>query len=462
MAAKKWSSCNVFQAADDRLQLWQFELKGRRLVPRGGQSLPSGSPVSARVTGQGWRGLVQPRLNIAWLPADCVFLRVVQLPQCPPEELRSMVELQLERLSPVPVHQTAWTVHSLGDAGNAMLSVLVVIARLEAVEMFLGRLEERALFIDRLDVPAVDQLLALQPGGDGAWVFPDLTGVPGKALVGWWFGGVLRHLGLVELPVQGNTGSAVRDQLLQMAWAGEIEGWLTQKPQWHLVAGEETRSVWLEAMSGGLEGEVECSEPPASADLALSCADRSVAGGGLLRGLLPPDRATRYRQQFNDRLWMRGLGAVLVLYVVGVLAYFAVLGVEDWRLGSVQKELKQLSPAYTNALELKATFDVLNDLQELKYAALDCWKLTAEVLPADVVLDGLNFSDGSRLTLNGTAPKEAVDDLIEFSAALRNAKVDGNAVFRADEGEQLSYKDNPRAGGVTWNFSLVLRRSEVR
>ncbi|MCU0788692.1 MAG: hypothetical protein MUC91_10965, partial [Verrucomicrobia bacterium] len=97
-----------------------------------------------------------------------------------------------------------------------------------------------------------------------------------------------------------------------------------------------------------------------------------------------------------------------------------------------------------------------------KYAALDCWKLTAELLPSEVVLDGMNFSDGSKLTLNGTVPETSVDALIDFSAALRNVKVDGKPLFDPGQGEQLSYKKSPRAAEMSWNFSLVLRRSEVR
>jgi hypothetical protein len=318
------------------------------------------------------------------------------------------------------------------------------------------------LFVDRLDVPSVDQLMALKPESDGAWIMPDLMGIPSKALVGWWFDGVLRSLGLIELPPEDSPRSGLRDQLMQMAWAGEIEGWLTRPPSWHLYAGSETRDAWLASLVSELGDEVEAVEPPAPAALALSCANRSAKAGSMLRGLLPAEYALRYRQQFTDRLWMRGLGAALVLYVAGVLVYFAVLGVEDWRLGSVDKEVRQLGPAYTNALDLKATFTVLNDLQELKFAALDCWKLTSELIPKGVVLDGLNFSEGSKVTLNGTAPEGSVVELIDFSAELRNAKVDGKPMFRPEAGEQLNYKKSPRAAEVSWNFSLVLKRSEVR
>lgn len=464
MAAKKWPTCNVFQTGTDQHQVWHFDLKSKRYVAKGSDFLSTNQPLPDGVVGKGWKSLVQPRLSVAWLPAESVFLRVVQLPQCTLDELTAMVDLQLERLSPLPVTQIVWSAYSLGEGDDAgMQTVLVVIAELEAAETFLGQLEESGLFVDRLDVSTVDQLMALKPEGDGAWIMPEMTGVPNKALVGWWFGGVLRSLGLIELPAEDSARASLRNQLMQMAWAGEIEGWLTQTPKWHLYAGPETRDAWLAALVSELGDEIESAEPPAPAELALSCANRAAQQPGpMLRGLLPGIFATRYRQQFTDRLWMRGLGAVMALYVAGVLIYFGVLSVQNWRLDSVEKQAKQLAPAYTNALDLKATFDVLNDLHELKYAALDCWKLTSELIPEGVVVDSLIFSEGSSLKLNGTAPENAVDDLIDFSADLRNVKVDGKPVFQPEQGQLLEYRKSPRADQVKWNFGLVLKRSEVR
>jgi len=55
-------------------------------------------------------------LNVAWLPSEEVFLRVIELPKSNFEETRSMVELQLEKLSPMPVAQIVWAIHILPSA----------------------------------------------------------------------------------------------------------------------------------------------------------------------------------------------------------------------------------------------------------------------------------------------------------------------------------------------------------
>ena len=76
---------------------------------------------------------------------------------------------------------------------------------------------------------------------------------------------------------------------------------------------------------------------------------------------------------------MRGLGAMGALYLVGVVIYFAALLVQFYRVNRVESEVKGLSPSYTNAIQLKASYQVLKERQELKFAALDCWKSVGRV-----------------------------------------------------------------------------------
>jgi len=71
--------------------------------------------------------------------------------------------------------------------------------------------------------------------------------------------------------------------------------------------------------------------------------------------------------------------------------------------------------------QLRERYQVLKTRQELKFAALDCWKATAELMPENVQLDGFSFSDGRKLALNGTAAADKVNDVLEFYGAMRKA-----------------------------------------
>ena len=97
------------------------------------------------------------------------------------------------------------------------------------------------------------------------------------------------------------------------------------------------------------------------------------------------------------------------------------MGVQEFRVGRVEARVAGLGTDYTNAIQLRERYEVLKTRQELKFAALDCWKATAELLPESTQLDGFSFSDGRRLALNGSAPADSVKDVIQFYGAMRKA-----------------------------------------
>jgi len=108
----------------------------------------------------------------------------------------------------------------------------------------------------------------------------------------------------------------------------------------------------------------------------------------------------------------------------------------------------------------------LKQRQELKYAALDCWKLVADQLPAGLSLQRFSFADGQRLTLSGTCKSDQValiSDQGGFYDAMRKARADGQPIFSQDpnSGNQLMYRNQGASGVATWNFALELMRTEA-
>jgi hypothetical protein len=151
---------------------------------------------------------------------------------------------------------------------------------------------------------------------------------------------------------------------------------------------------------------------------------------------------------------------VAALYLIGAAVYGVALGVATFRTTAVEQNVTELGASYTNAVQLKARYEVLKDRQELKFAALECWNLTAKYLPDTATLDTLNFIDGRRMTLQGKAPSDQTKDMLEFEGALRKAaNTNGEAFFDASKGDHLQY--TIQGGDVRWNFSLELKRVEV-
>ncbi len=358
-------------------------------------------------------------------------------------------------------HAPAWEHQSAPKADGTVESlqtVIVVIAARGIVEEFMGRLERDGFLADRLEAPMLDQLEAVGPKEDGVWLFPLTIGGQNAGLVAWWFGGAWRSLSFVTLPPAGDRAAELKAQLGLLAMAGEVEGWLTTQPQWHLVADPVNAAEWEQLLRTALNEPVRVLAPPSPAELAGRSATRAAASTSKVN-LQPEEFSARYREQFFDRLWLHGLGYVGLLYAIGLVIYFCAAGWEGYQMRAMESQVAASSGAYTNAMQLKAKLGVLQERSQLKYAALDCWQVVAEELPASITLQRFSLANGQKLSLSGSAPQDQINTLLDFNTTLKNKTINSQRVFDPNMGDPV----NPRTsgGGLSWNLSLELLHTEA-
>jgi hypothetical protein len=468
-SGKRWGSCNVLLPGAQIRHLWQFNTGGNKFnLLKSESKLPS-EPLPEKLVGKDWNTVFQPRLNIAWLPAEKVFLRVVQLPKADAGETQSMIELQLEKISPLPVNQVVWsyevfpyiarggaTDHLNPHAAGEQQTVVVIMVARNHVEEFLGQLESQGYVADRLELPLLDELRSTLVRENGAWVFPGIGGHPGVCMVAWWYEGVLQNLTLLNIPAGEARAPALREQIAQTAWAGEMEGWLTTEPRFHLVGDEATAAEWQPHFDPNATVEIV---PPHAPQALAAMTARRVTTTAATTNLLPPEYAKRYRQQFVDRLWMRSLGAALLLYIFGVVIYIGFVQVASYRLDSTQTEARGLSIQYTNSLQLKEKLRVLQETLELQYAALECYKAVADTMPAELTLDWINFDRGREVTFRGFADAGDRSKVIEFNEALLKVQYNDQPLFSKVSMGRMDTK--LVGGGLTWILVGSLKRSDI-
>lgn len=452
----RWQTANVLQTTPGLSRLWRLNASGEEFAFDQEQSCLPSEPLNGAWIAKDFRSTFRHKLNLAWLPPDKAFLRVLHLPASEPSELIPMVEFQLEKLSPLPVAQIVWSVELLPrPAGkpDAMQTVVVVIASRAYVEEFLAGAEAKGFKTDALELPSLDQLLNTKIEGNGVWLYVGPGAEP--ALAAWWYGGELRHLALVPLAEGEDREKHFLAQLQQVAWAGELDGWLTEAPRVHLIAAPAEAAIWEPIVRQWVGESYKISAPIDAKDLAARSAARA-ARAEAHSNLLPPESAKRYRQQFIDGLWLRGGLTVFGAYAFGVIVYLTALFVMKSQCVELETQVHDLGGSYTNALINRDRLKIIQERQELKYAALDCWKAVAKTMPESLTLEEMYFQRG-KLTLNGTAPLEKQFDITSFHQALSQETVENESLFSEVSAPSINSRGTAQA---VWKLSCTLKGGE--
>ena len=461
MAGKKtkWSSCNLLESATEGSRLCQFSVSSKKVKLSGDVRVADLIELPAKAVGKDWSDLLRRKLNIATLPPEKVFLRVVELPECEPDELLPMVEFQIEDLSPLPMAQAVWSAEavpgSTGTEGNQ--TVLVMIAERGVVEDRLDELEAANYLADRVEVPLLRELVPGEPREDGAHIQLVQGADSVLALVSWWFDGRLRDVNSFNLPDIAASRDELVEKINSVALAGEVAGWMPDEPACHLAKRGDVAADWNTALAKCF-GRIREVEPMSEVDLATAAVEftaRTTAPGLMLE-----DYSARNRQRFQDGLWMQGIKGAVALMLIGLCVFFAYGSWLQSDLDDLNQQVKVQGLQYTNALSLKAKMQTLNKQEALKTAALKAWSEVAIGLPGELKFTQLMFSSdrtlegntSRKLRIVGTADDGKETFIDDYNLVLARMEVKGR------EGQKLfssvspgpSRKD-PRKKLTTWS-----------
>lgn len=451
---QRWQICHVLQQTSGARALWQFSHAGREVKLALARRSTGAEPLPTAAAGRTLATMWRPRLNVAWLPANEVFVRTLELPTGDPLEAPGMVELQLETLSPLPVPNVVWTVESVPAPDGASQTAIVIIVPRSAVDEHLGVLEQSRYLADRLELPQLRELVANEDRRDGAWLYARPEGDKISCLAAWWKEGRLRHVALLQAPAGAPLTNRLRRPLEQLAWAGDVDGWHTAETWWHLVAPAPLAGELAAVLGEFADNRLEVIEPlPVEKLAAASAGTKSTAN------LVPADVATRYQQQFTESVVLRILGLFLAVWAVAVCVFMGGLQYKQFIKSGVDSDVAAIHHSYTNALQLKARVQVLSDQVSLKFAALDCWRAAAEALPTEMTMTQFNFQGkGRKLQIFGNVPGELQAKVTEYNEALARAMVSGERLFAKVNTKSIQALVGRPA---YWSIECELQRKEL-
>ena len=474
-AASRLQSCNVLSLSPSGIRIaWRFQVKAGEPVAQGPVPMEPGKPLPTVLVGNDWRRLLQPRIDVAWLPAESVFVRAVDLPSASPDEIPGMIEFQLERLSPLPPAQVVWTVETVeanfaapvetpGTGGEGaslpapVMTAWVTLVSRTVVEEWLERLKAGGYVADRLEFPLLRELRDCRPKADGVWLIVDAAPDARVVLAGWFLGGRWREIGLVRIPPGSEGATGLVDQLTRVAWAGEWNGWLKALPQVSVVAEEPVVAELNSALSEWSGQPVLSQSRLEPARVAELSARHQLLDAP--RSLVPEDIALSRRHEFIDGLWIRALSVAAVMYLAFVFCFMVALKVQEYRLDTLRDEGNAIAGSYTNALQTKAQVAILQDQVALRFAALDAWRAAVEALPETLNLTQLDFTRGRALELTGTVNADNTAEVTKYNSELKKLELNGQPLFARVEPATFFPAQGP-GGSVRWGFKAELKRAE--
>ena len=403
------AACNVVDCSSGRQQFWRFIGGKNQMKLVDVRETESGEKVSDkhldRDASQMWRAHCQ---NDAWLPADKVFFRVLHLPLCNARELPGMVEMQLEKVSPLPLGRAVWSfeVVPVHRADREQQTVVVMLAERAEVEECVGELEKAGFFPDRLVAAVIHQVMATPQGGerpDGAWIDPRFMKERVVCTVAWWDEGVLQNITQIILSSAEHLNE-LTEQLTAATWAMEMEGLLTGSTHWHLVIASEHGEQWLPTLNEWAGQGVEIKPPPDASALAAACATR--AERPLEQGnLMPPERRADYHRRDVDRVLGGILSWMLLLYGMLLVGYFVLNSQTADREEAKYQQLKKMKAMEKEVGVLVAKRNLLVLQRNSRMTALQVLKEVAEQMPEELSLGFINSvevrGEGNNITLNG-------------------------------------------------------------
>jgi len=446
-------------------------------------------------TGKDFTQFVKPKTNISWLPISDTFLKVVKLPGETPEEMKMMVELQLEKLSPLPVQQLVWDIYvmpnpeilpSLGGSSTSedegaisetensesvptmkLFTVVVAMANRETVTQHLELLEQSGFDADRLEIPILHQILFNKPQEQAVHIYPFHEESQPIVLTVWWFQNKLQNIDIIYLPDNENWKNTFATQTTQTVWGAQLAGWIPEEIHWTLYTQVDSVKTpvqeWFDLLTDllGTGTATHQLTPDALADLNADLNNQKQD----CINLLTEEKVALYRQHHINQLWFQGLVATLALYVAFCIVYFAGATIADFKRSSAESKRNMLDADYKMALKLKQQLDILQVQNSLKFAALDCYRLTAEKMPEELKLTRMNFNNGNELSFVGEAPVAQAALVTSFNEELSRAlsyNDDSQLFFSEVAAPTSNAKTGANANTLNWRFSCKLNLPEIK
>jgi len=407
--------------------VWSALCRAKGAVnPGGGGQLPWASPAE----GEAAPAAALPRAQRVSLvfPAARALVRILDFPAAPPDELREMARLQVDKISPFPSEDLLLAHETLETREDGMRVLLAATPR-ETIETWAAPLTATGRFPDRVDL----DLLALRPtlasDAPAGWSAHILLANGGAQLVLLEDGRLRLYRALLG-PEDGLSSPAFAEELaMEIAQthtaleAGGGNG---------AAAAAAPLTLWHEdpapppevapALRARLPGrELTAREFNLSTVIAEGAARRllDTAGGGA--DLAPPEWGATGRTTALRRKLLRATAAALLLWAAAAGALLLAGAIQRAAFARAQATLAARQKPADELRRLRARATELRAFGDTSRSALEYLREVSEKLPPGLDLLLFTYQKNQSLLLRGTAPEAQAQQVYDFFESLQKS-----------------------------------------
>lgn len=359
---------------------------------------------------QSLRQQFDPREHRVVTSVSCedVLCQILRLPATEPSELKQMLDLQIDNITPLPLEEVVYGFEAL-DIVEGQTRVLVAIARKATVNQRVEALEAAGLQAEIVSVDALAMFRALTKrsllASDDRLNVLVILGAASADVMVYTQG---EPLAVRSIMLGAEAEAVLREELQRTFVAAEagqpqrVMGGVT-----FLAQTEETNAL-AQTVAGGLSTPssflTNGAVPSAGLSLCMQCAEGKAAPLNLL-----PDEWRQKRQiaAFRHHL-IRGAIAVGVVYACALAVFLTFLAVRKSHLHQVESQIKSRQAEFTASKELQSQLFAMSKQLDTKSSALEVLREVSMLLPENVKLNYFQYKKDQTMTLKAQAPSAAL------------------------------------------------------
>jgi len=381
-----------------------------------------------------------------------LLMRVMELPATQPEEIADMAALQVDKISPFPVDQLAYS-HEILQTSNENSLVLMATAKRSCIDRLGEIFQEKGVHIHSIDSRDLGWLQLLDDAEHISKTDCEIIIIDD----GIEFSLIITNKGFPlafrTLHASLDDPTAAADEILY-----EISYTLTTLDTEYTLKPATSIQFWSQnSISSALRSALT-----AKSGLTLHA---------LLLGTLPPlsegivrrALATQSRIELIPSEWIehekskklrqksiRAGVVILGVWLLVLLVFFSIYKVRDMQLSSVKKQAAAIAPEAQRALQNRQKLRALKVYTDRSDSALECLREITQRLPiGDIEFVSYNYDKIKGVSIRGTAGNDSTVD--DFLVSLADSKL-----FERVKNQSMSTKTTRGVRRTVFSVSLTL------